>query len=351
MSTPVSAPAPPRPSTPPIGCVPFLVFILTLAAAAGWLVLRADLLPKESAGRTVIEILGRPTAAEMKAHEARIQSGAVLTQAAKNLGPGTSSRRSAEHVAEWLRRSIEVQADGPFLTITAITKDYAPAELASAVAIAYGEDLKEQVISDRRRESQTRQAYIPILQADAEKARLTWLEFIKKSGLAPDGHDAVGEAAMREFATSIAKERAAIIRAEIEIAHPVDAIAPEVLAKRQASLSNRREVLKQLETGLAELSARSLDRASRETEAEHVRVKLEQLNKLLHQLQEETLTATVRESVVLQPIRIVENADIVKVADPELRKTVRLVIYGSLAGLAALLLAALAAKLSRRAVG
>src|SRR5688500_1178019 len=93
---PAPPPPPPRPVPKESGCLPFLVFLLTIACACGIVTLRCGLLPKENAGRVVIEILDKPTKADMKAHGARIRSGAILGQVVKNLNAAQSPRGQDE---------------------------------------------------------------------------------------------------------------------------------------------------------------------------------------------------------------------------------------------------------------
>jgi len=328
--------------------VPFLVFLLTLAAAGGWLVLRADLLPKETAGRTVIEIAGNPGAGEMKVHVDRIQSGVVLAKAAKNLGTGAKSARSAEHVAEWLRRSIEVKADGPFLTVIAFTRDYSPPELAHAVAMAYDEDLREQVFNGRKRESQAREAHLTLLEADAEKARLEWMEMMKKLAVTPDGRDLANEASLRELAGRIAKDEVAILSDEASLAVHQKDDPPENKAEIQKDLDRQRESLQMLEKAFADLESRARQRLIQQSEVDHARTAYERLTKALNQLKEESIGRRIKESVVLAPVRVVEEAATVKVPDRQVKRTVRFAVFGSMALLAAFLLSALTAKLCRR---
>jgi len=328
--------------------VPFLVFLLTLAAAGGWLVLKADLLPKETAGRTVIEIAGNPGAEEMKVHVDRIQSGVVLAKAAKRLGTGPKSARSAEHVAEWLRRSIEVKADGPFLTVTAFTRDYSPPELAGAVAAAYDEDLKEQVFNGRKRENQAREAHLTLLEADVEKARLEWMEMMLKLDVTPDGRDLANEASLRELAGRIAKERVAMLSVEAKLAVQHKDDTPETKAEIQKDLDRQRESLQMLEKAFTDLESRARQRLVQQSEVDHARAAHQRLTKALNQLKEESIGRRIKESVVLVPVRVVEEAATVKVPNRQVKRTVRFAVFGSIVLLAAFLLASLAAKLCRR---
>lgn len=349
MSTPPPLPAAvnpaPKPSQP-IGCLPALVFLLTLACAAGVLVLKAGLLPKEPAGRVVVEINGSPSGPVMQAHAARIRSEAVLERAANSLD--RTKLPAKERAA--LANSVEVEVNGPFLTVAVRSRDEDAGKWAGAVAAAYEDYLAEQVRNDRKREDQARQAYIKTYEADQEKARLEWMDMTKKlAGMAPGARDLAREAAAKELASIIGKERAAIVGQEAGIALYSEGKPEEAKAEEQKDLALRREALARYQKAYDDLQMQALHQASGRQEVDSAEEKFRRLSRELNALQEKELRARLEHSVVLVPLTVVEEAHVVKVPAQAMRQRLQLGLYTAVVALAAILLSVLTAKCCRRA--
>jgi hypothetical protein len=345
-------PPPPHGHRPPqgeaVGCLPAVVFLLALACGAGLFVLRSELLPKEDAGRTVIEIMDAPTAAEMKAHVRRITSGEVLKLGLKNLNPPNQLELPGvwEERLNRLTDNVVASAKGPFITITAFGSQHPPAALAHDVAQAYSEFLKDAIEQDRRRYNQALVAHINLGIAETEKARLEWIDLSRKHAVAPDGK-AQGEAAYeKELASRLAKARADLVMLEARIGTLKDDDPNKTAAVTE--VQTLRAVIEQLKSAAAQAVTDSIAAEYRRAEADYAKANYDRQRHHLEGMRNDDIKRRLKESVVLMPTRIVEEAAPVQAPDRRIRKNVKagMVVSGVL--MAAFLLAALASRLARR---
>lgn len=323
-----------------------MVFLLTVACACGIVALRCGLLPKEDAGRVVIEILDKPTKAEMQAHSERIRSSAVLERVIKNLN-AAQSPRGRDEVRDSLQGNLDVRVSGPFLTVTLYEKNQSPAEFAHGVAQAYEEDLKRETETGAKLVMQMLASQITINEASTEKARLEWLDIMKKHDLRPDAGSVVAEVAEKETATRLAGARADLAAMEAGMKLK-DADDPGLAAMKSETAALTGQI-GALENAAKEQHVELLSRLQRRSDMDYARDRYDSQLRLLSNLREEYANRTIRANVVLRPTRIVEEARTVEVPDRRLVKFVRLGTAGSAVLLAALLLTALATRLCRRA--
>lgn len=379
-----------------------MVFILTVACAAGILALRCGCLPKEDAGQTVIEILDSPAPAEMKAHVNRITSGDVLKDVAKYVS-GSMPAKLRDEMTNRLRRNLEVSADGPFITITVYEDRRSPVEMSGAVATSYEEDLIKEFQIRRQLVIQNLAAHITQEEGEVEKARLAWLDFMKKYEFIPDGTSPVDTIAVSEIAARLATARlelamagqraAALQDSDLEKALTAAAALPgekgvsfrdelavfsqlkaaaaapgappaaasKLKAQRDqateavghAIVSLQSEVrlhsleISTLETALKQHEQNLRSHQMRRSEMDTAKEKYERQLKLLNGLKEESMDLAVKNGVRLRPVRVVEEAHPAKVPDRRIRKFVRLGVIASATLLAASLLSAFASRLCR----
>jgi hypothetical protein len=329
----------------PIGCLPCLIFLLTLAAIGGAVALKCGCLPKEKAGRTMLEVLGSPTKEQMQAHVTRITTREVLARAARNKG-------ADEQWAERTREHLEVEARGPFLTLTVFNgaapppDEDTPATVANLIAHAYQDDLKEEIEQQRRLPAQARAAYLTLQESEVEKARLVWLDVMQKHGMTPDGESLPIKAALGEFASRLAKVRADMMRVEAHAAvMNDDDPAKAAAAAELKALAAEADKLKAASDD-AEKQARQ--HQAMRSEADHAKATYERLRAQLQAMRAEDLKEKIEHSAVLRPVRVVEAAHAVNVPERGIRSFVILGIAASVALGLALLLGAVASRLCRR---
>ena len=347
-AAPVPSPAPPpvRPAAKDTGCLPFAVFLLTVAGACGLGALRLGLLPTDYAGRVVMEILDEPTKDEMKSHAERIRSAAVLDRLIKNLNAAQSSK-GREEFRESLQQNLDVKVSGPFLTITVYEYVGSQTEMASAMAQAYDQDLKSETETGWKRVSQNLQARMTIMGDDVEKARLEWLDIMQKHNLRPDGASVIGDATLKEIAARLAKDTADLVEKENYI-NKLDAADPE-LAGKKADAAALRAQITTWQKAAREQDLELLARLRRRCEMDEVKTRYDGRLRFLQEMQEEARSQTLTNGIVLRPTRIIEEARTIEAPDRRIVKFVRLGTAGCAVLLAALLLTALAARLCRRA--
>jgi hypothetical protein len=325
-----------------------MVFLLALACGAGLFVLRSDLLPKKDAGRAVIEIMDSPTAAEMKAHVRRITSAEVLKLALKNPNPANQLEPPGvpEERVNLLTENVAASANGPFITITVYGSEQSPAAMAEAVARAYSAYLIETVNEDRRRYHQALIANINLAVAETEKARLEWMDLAKKHGAAPDGKAHSEAAVEKELASRLAKARADLVMIEARTG-----LLKEDDPNKSAAVTEvetMRAVIEQLKSAAARAVTDSIAAEYRRAEADNAKANYDRQRQHLEGMRTDDIKRKLKESVVLMPTRIVEEAAPVQAPDRRIRKHVQagVVVAGAL--MAAFLLAALASRLVRR---
>lgn len=322
-----------------------MVFLLTVACAGGLVALRCGLLPKEDAGRVVIEILDKPTKAEMQAHAERIRSGAVLELAVKDLS-GAQPRNVREDIRDRLQQNLDVTASGPFLTVTVYEKTQSPAELANAVAEAYRNDLNALADDIWKREAQNRVAQITLMELTVEKARLEWLDIMKKHDLRPEAGSVIADAAAKEIAARLAKANADLAMLESGMTGKEAADTDLVAMKSSAAVLTAQ--ISAWQKMSKEQEAEVLSRLQRRSDMDYASERYESQRRLLHNLREEDMKRNISAGVVKRPTRIVEEARPLTVPDRRLVKFVRLGTAASSLLLVALLLTALATRLCRR---
>ena len=323
-----------------------MVFLLAIAGACGLGALYGGFLPKEDAGRAIIEILNNPSKDAMKAHAQRIRSGAVLEKVIKNLNAAQSSK-GREEVRDSLQQNLDVTVSGPFLTITVYEKNQSPAEFANGVAQAYDEDLKMEEEINAKRESQNLQGQITVNESSAGKARLEWLDIMRKHDLRPDAGSIVNDAITREIATRLAKDSAELVELEnrILVTDPTDPL----LADKKAAAEALRAQIKSWQKAAKEQDMELLSRTQRRSDMDEAKYRYDSQGSLVHKLREESMDRNISEGVVKRPTRLIEEARTVDVPDRRLVKLVGLGTAGCAVLLAALLLTALATRLCRRA--
>jgi hypothetical protein len=401
--TPAPVSPPLRSTVQPVGCFPFLVFVLTLVGAAGALVMRTDMfLPGETAGRTVIEIMGSPAPEQMSAHGVRILSEEVQMRAFANIN---ATRRPG----------VKVLADvkGPFIMITAypegmqtngIDDAAAGIALARGVAMAYEEDLQNVYLGALNRTDQAIEAHINVKMAETEKARLNWMDVMKKHGVIAEGTPPADEVMGREIAARMAKARLEVAllsqRDVLLREQDIDKVAAAVIAgwsgprklisdcqfylRQKANAvaagapaeaatnfqnarkdlaaelnDNRNETDTELHALQAEISslasaAQDLDlaawnRLNRRSETEAAKVIYDAQKSQLNSLREEQMQRRVKDSVVQMHTRVIEPAVALELPARWARKAVRYVTYGGGVLLGALFIGALAWRIRRRA--
>ncbi len=345
-SVPSPTPPPVRPAEKDKGCLPFAVFLLTVAGACGIGALRLGLLPTEYAGRVVMEILEKPTKEEMKAHSERIRSSEVVERVIKNLNAAQSSK-GREEFRDSLQQNLDVKVSGPFLTITVHEYHDSQIEMASAMAQAYDQDLKSETESGWKRVSQNLQARMPILGDDVEKARLEWLDIMQKHNLRPDGGSVVADATMKEIADRLAKDTADLVEKENYI-NGLDAADGELAGKKAEAAALRAQITT-WQKAAREHDLELLARLRRRCEMDEVKTRYDGRLRFLQGMQEEVWNQTLANGIVLRPTRIVEEARSIQTPDRRITRFVRLGTVGCAVLLAALLLTALATRLCRRA--
>ncbi len=349
----MSAAPVPSPTLPPVrpagkgtGCLPFAVFLLTVAGACGIGALRLGLLPTEDAGRVVMEILDEPSKDEMKSHAERIRSAAVLDLVIKNLNAAQSSR-GREEFRQSLRHNLAVKVNGPFLTITVHEYQDSQIEMASAMAQAYDQDLKEETETGRKLVGQNLQARMTIMGDDVEKARLEWLDIMQKHNLRPDGGSIIGDATLKEIAARLAKDTAALVEKENYI-NGLDAADGELAGKKAEAAALRAQITT-WQKAAREQDLELLARLRRRCEMDEVKARYDGRLRFLQGMQEEARNQILTNGIVLRPTRIVEEARSIQTPDRRITRFVRLGTVGCAVLLAALLLTALATRLCRRA--
>jgi hypothetical protein len=383
------------------GCLPVVVFLLVLAVAAGvYLERRWHDLPRESAGRTVLEVLDTPSAAEMKAHRRRIVSGEVLQGALRRMVGKDSG--GPEQIQQ-LRERTEVTVEGPFLTVTVRGRKRGLDKVAEAIASAYEEDLVQQTITARRLRSEAVQAHMTLGESDVEKARLTMLDLAKKLGLSTMGVPSSQNEEVRQLAGRAAKAQtdlvlleerrkllttedlkaaaqAALTLPDKRIPHsllsdwqeaeaaaaavPTDNALKAGAERRKSELADKlkeiREVMSSQEAALRleqqvlhrqldMLRAQVLTTAHQDHELNTARENFERAAAQLRRLKEEATANRVEHSVVLRPVRIVDAAQEVRVPARRTLRGLKTATAGCAALLAGCLLMALTKALCRRA--
>lgn len=406
MSAPTPASAQSSSPSPlqPIGCFPFLVFVLILVGAAGALVMRTDLfLPTETAGRTVIEIMGSPTPEQMTAHGVRILSEEVQKQAFARIN---ATRRPG------VRVSADVK--GPFIMLTAYPEgmqipgsldDAAAASgLVAAVAQAYDQDLLDVNLGAMRRTNQAIEAHIASKMAETEKARLEWMDLLKKYGAVAEGSPSADEASSRDLASRIAKAKTEIAllrhRATMLKEQDIDKVsaaiidgwsgsrklisdcqfylkqkaagtAPGAAAEAVTNFQNARkdltgelnDVRAEIDTEMRGLQGEInsftaaqqefddavFSRLGRRSQTDAAKVIYDAQKTQLNSLREEMRQRAVKDSVVQVNTRVIEPATAVELPARWARKAARYATYGSGVLLGALFIGAIVMRLRRRA--
>ena len=323
-----------------------MVFLLTVACACGIVALRCGLLPKEDAGRVVMEILEKPSKEEMKAHAERIRSSAVLERVIKNLNAAQTSK-GREEVRDILQQNLDVRVSGPFLTITLYEKNQSPAEFAHGVAQAYDEDLKTEEEIAYKRQAQMLASQIAVYESEAEKARLEWLDIMKKHDLRPDGESIITQAAEKETAARLAKATADLAVMEANMKRK-DAADPDLATMKSETAALTAQIAA-LEKAAKEQHGELFSGLQRRSNMDTARDRYDKQLRFLSNLREEAMNRGVRALVVKRPTRIVEEARTIQAPDRRLVKFFRVGTAASAALLAALLLTALATRLCRRA--
>jgi hypothetical protein len=323
-----------------------MVFILTVACAAGLVGLRCGCLPKEDAGQTVIEIMDAPTPAEMKAHVTRVLSGEISKRAVKLAFNQSDPEGVQQEREERLRENLEASATGPFITITTFDKQRSSAEMANVVARAYEEYLINGIEESSRRFRQALMAQITLEESATEKARLEWLDLTRRHGFTPDGKSLSDAAVAKETATRLAKARADLIILESRAAGLKD--DDPAKASAATDVQALRDTIKQFTAATAEMDAAAFSREQNRAEVDIAKEKYERLRNHLSRMKQENLDRNLKESVVLMPVRVIEEARPVKVPDRRIRKFVRFGVIVSAALIVALLLSAAARRLCRR---
>lgn len=199
LPAPVPAPAPKGGS----GCLPFFVFLLVLAlAACVFLEKKWPNLPREYAGQVTVEVLDSPSKERMKNLSRRVLTGAVLGKALLNTG---TDRNMIEAELPKLRERVNVKTAGTFLTITVYGGQRELHKMAGAIAQAFNEDLIEEVITVRKLRSQAVEVNISMFAEYAERARANLLDITKKHSLHPDGTSTQEDAPQKGVAQRLAK--------------------------------------------------------------------------------------------------------------------------------------------------
>jgi hypothetical protein len=350
------------------------------------------MLPKERAGRTVLEIMGTPDKQQMKAHVTRILSGDILKRAFA----------SAKGV-EQLRENVEVSAQGPFITITAYASDMKEAGLAAAVANSYDEDLRGQDEGVHRRANQAIEAFINIKGGETETARLNWMEIMKKYQLTADGRSLADETAASEMTSRLAKAKADLVPVTQRVAalkeRDTDKVAAAILAspsadaalkgkcqeyfdlkatasvggappEAAANLKTTRERLNSridsyrtqsemevqalrtqissYDAAVQELDKAAFSRLNRRSEMDQAKMTYDSQKAMLNRLKDEAMERRVKESVVQMRSRVIEEAAAVEVPSRFARRVTRFTVIGCAVLLAALLVSSFAGRCCRR---
>jgi hypothetical protein len=365
--------------------------------------MRTDLfLPTETAGRTVIEILGSPTPEQMTAHGVRILSEEVQKQAFAKIN---ATRRP----------SVKLTADvkGPFIMITAfpagiqtsgIDDGAAGSALAAAVAQAYEEDLVSVNQGAANRTNQAIEAHIHVKMSETEKARLYWMDLLNKYGSVAEGSPSADEATSREIVSRIAKARLEIAllrhRAAILKEQDIDKVSAAIIdgwSGPRKLISDCQFYLKQKAAGTAagapteavtnfqnarkdltgelndtrveidtemrglqgeinslvsaakEFDGIVMSRLGGRAETDAAKVIYDAQKSQLNSLREEKMQRAVKDSVVQVHTRVIEPALAVELPARWARKAARYATYGSGVLLAALFIGAIAVRLRRRA--
>lgn len=354
MNPPAPSPAPgPDPGGPPPsckkwsqGCASLMVFLLAVVCAGSLVVLYSGWAVRNT-GRVVVEFLEQNSPEEMEAHQRMAVSGTVVDAAIKRINLDPAGHRAGGpnyEVRDRILKNLQVDIDGRFLTFTVDQREKEPAALASAMAEALDEDMINVREEYDRRISQNLEAQIKNTMESAEKARLEWMDVMKKMDVSP-AKVAAEEAGEAEMRARLAKARGDLIvlEARLSVSKDGDEAKAPLIAEHAALKAATAEYQKQVQAGTEQAAARM----HRLSECEVMKKRHEEQVALLHKLRVTRMDSRVAEGVVKRPTRIVEYARVIQAPDSRFRRNLGMAAVISGVLLAASLLASVTRFLRR----
>ncbi len=351
----------------------------------------------------MLEIPGSPSAEDMRAHAFRLQSHQVLKHAISKDPEALADSQFSGRVAR-LRETMQVNTDGPFLTIAVKESRASAVEMADAVAKSFADDLAKQQSEPERRAAQARAARITAAEPEVEKARLELLDLSRRYGIAPDGRSPVLEAGGRELGERLARARLDLAVAEGRLAALRDKDAgkamaalaalpgkyadnvrvnyanlqaariaaadkdnPEAPAAAAEVAEYERNFRQSLAQGIVAMESEARQHATevvaleaasarhqqdllkhlqQSAEVDAARTNLERQTRALEELRRQAVA--VSPAGPLPAVRIIEQAHGAKLPDPRARRRLRLGVVVSAWAVGSLLLFAIASRLRRR---